>query len=76
MLVAHAEQGDRGEVRAGRLAADEQSIGAELVGRVLEQPAGRGLAVVRARGIRVLGCEAVVDAHDRDVHVSTMISWS
>ena len=67
MLVLHAEQGHCGEVRAGRLTADEQSIGAELVRRVLEQPASRSFTVVRSRGVRVLRCEAVVDAHDRDV---------
>jgi hypothetical protein len=46
MVVPHAEQGNRCEVRPGRLATDQQSIGAELVGGVLEQPAGRGVAVI------------------------------
>ena len=66
VFVSHTEQRDRGEVRTGGFAGDEQPIGAELFAGVLEQPAGSRLAVVRARGIRVLGCEAIVDAHDRD----------
>ena len=67
MLVPHPEQGDGSEMCAGRFTADEKPIGTELLDRVLEQPAGRSLAVVRTCGIRVLRCKAVVDTHDRDV---------
>jgi hypothetical protein len=34
---------------------------------VLEEPAGSCLAVVGAGGIWVLGCEAILDAHNRDI---------
>ena len=37
--VAQAQQRDDGEVRAGRLAADAEPVGAELLRDVLDQPA-------------------------------------
>ena len=65
--VARPQERDRGKGRTGRLAADEKTVGAELARRVLEQPGDDRLAVVRARGPRVLGGEPVVDAHGGDV---------
>src|SRR3990170_1730699 len=62
-----ARRGDDGEGGAAGLAADDESIRAELGAGVLRQPEGRGLAVVGAGGIGVLGCEAVLDAEDGDV---------
>ena len=47
--VAEAQQRDRGHVRARALAADEQPVGAELRGAVLEQPHRDGFGVVVAR---------------------------
>ena len=67
MFVTHPEQGDRGKMRSGGLASDEQPVGAELVRRVVEKPAGRRLAIVRPCRIRIFRCEAVGDADHRDV---------
>ena len=67
MFVSHAQQSHCSEVRARRLAADEQSIGTELFRRMVNQPAGRGLTVVRTGGVWVLWRETVVDAYHCDV---------
>ena len=67
VLVPHAEQRHGSEMRAGRLTGDEQPVRAELVPRVLEQPARGRLAVVGSCRVRVLRREPIVDAHDGDI---------
>jgi hypothetical protein len=56
-------------VRAGGLAPDEETDGAELALRVLEEPQRGGFTVVGARRVRVLGGEPVVDAHEREIEL-------
>ena len=76
--AAHQEQpqADVQGVRdpeAGEAGADQhqdQPLGAEATisngfPRVLEQPGRHRNAVIRTRGVRMLGREAVVDRHDR-----------
>ena len=53
-------------MRAGGLAADQETVGAELALRVLHEPERRRLAVVGTGRIRVLGREPIVDAHHRE----------
>ena len=62
VTVAHAEQRDGGEMAARRLAADGERVGAEFRFRVLRQPDGGGLAIVRPCGIRIFRREAIFDA--------------
>src|SRR3954452_10470673 len=59
--VAHAQQRHRGQMAAGRLAADRQRIVAELPMSALHEPQGGGLAIVGTRRVRVLRSQAVFD---------------
>src|SRR5213596_1885021 len=54
---------------AGRLAADDEHFGAELLPAVLDQPERRGFAVVGPGRVRMLGGETIVDAHAGDSRV-------
>ena len=69
VAVAHAEEGDGGEVRASRSSTDEQAVAAELGLGVLQHPGGGVFTVVRARGVGVFRREAVIDADHREAHV-------
>ena len=53
-----------------------RALTAELGDGVLEQPHRGGLAVVGPGRVRVLGGEAVVDAHDRHVEAPATTSLS
>ena len=60
--VAHAQERHRGQMSAGRLAADGQHVSVELLAAVLDDPERRRLAVVGRRRVRMLGGETIFDA--------------
>src|SRR5262249_35765958 len=63
VTVAQPQKRDRGEIPAGRCAADDESLGAELRRSVLNQPERSRLAVIWPGGVGVFRRQPVIDTH-------------